>query len=91
MEQEAQQVVASAKELMAIAPIGKERAAVEAIKQDLLGLETSLAVIHGLIENGDYLTAEVQTTALKEKGVTVSGEIQSTIKKTRGRKPRAHA
>jgi len=89
MEQAAQQVVASAKELMAKAPTRKERASVEAIKQDLTGLEAGLAAIHELIENGDYLAAEVQAKALKEKGMALSGEIQSAIEKTRG-KPRAH-
>jgi mannose/fructose/N-acetylgalactosamine-specific phosphotransferase system component IIB len=91
MEKEAQQVVDSTKALLAQAPTGKERAAVEAMKQDLKGLETGLAATHELIEKGDYLGAEVQAKALKEKGVAVSGEIQSAIEKTRGKKPKAHA
>ncbi|HSA86552.1 MAG TPA: hypothetical protein VLE46_10245 [Nitrospira sp.] len=90
MEQEAHRVVASAKDLMAKAPIGKERAAVETIKQDLTGLEADLALMHELIQKGNYLAAEVQAGTLKKKGAAVSGEIQSAIEKTR-RKPRAHA
>lgn len=87
MEKEAQQVVASAKELMAKAPTGKERAAVETIKQDLGGLETSLSAVHQLIEKGDYLGAEVQAKAVKEKGAAVAGEIQNAIDKAKGKSP----
>jgi hypothetical protein len=89
MEKEAQQVVASAKVLMTKAPTGKERAAVETIKQDLSGLETGVGAVHQLIEKEDYLGAEVQAKALKEKGVAVSGEIQNAIDKTKGKKPRS--
>lgn len=87
LEKEAQQVVASAKVLMAKAPTGKERAAVETIKQDLSGLETSVGAVHQLIEKGDYLGAEIQAKALKEKGAAVSGEIQNAIDKAKGKKP----
>ncbi len=91
MEKETQQVVASARDLMGKAPRGKEQAALEAIKQDLAGLETSLTAIHELIEKGDYVGAETQAKAIKEKGAEVSGEIQSAIEKTKGKKPKAHA
>ena len=87
LEKEAQQVVASAKVLMAKAPTGKERAAVETIKQVLSGLETSVGAVHQLIEKGDYLGAEIQAKALKEKGAAVSGEIQNAIDKAKGKKP----
>lgn len=86
MEKEAQKAVASAKELMAKAPTGKERAAVETIKQDLSGLETSVGAVRQLIEKEDYLGAEVQAKALKEKVVAVSGEIQNAIDKAKGKK-----
>ena len=87
MEKEAQKIMASAKELMAKAPTGKERAAVETIKQDLSGLETSVGAVRQLIEKEDYLGAEVQAKALKEKIVAVSGEIQNAIDKAKGKKP----
>lgn len=90
-EQAAQQVVASARELMTRAPTGKERAAVEAIKQQLTALEADFAVIHGLIENGDYLAAKVRAQALKDEGVAISEEIQGAIKKRNEKKPAAHA
>ena len=91
MEKEAQAVMDSAKKLMVNAPTGKERAAVQVIQQDLEGLEKSLSAMHQLIENGDYLAAEIEGKAIKEKGSAVSGEIQSAIDKTKGKKPRAHA
>ncbi len=68
VEKEAQQAVASAKELLAKAPVGKDRAAVESIKHDLSGLEESLGTVHQLIEKGDYTGAEAQAKSLKDKG-----------------------
>jgi hypothetical protein len=91
MEKEAQLMVASAKALMGKAPSGKDRAAVVAIKQDLAGLGTSLSAVHELIEKGDYLGAEAQAKALKEKASAVSVDIQNAIEKTKGEKPRNHA
>jgi hypothetical protein len=90
-EQAAQQVLASARELMTRALIGKERAAVGSIQQQLTALEADFAVIHGLIENGDYLAAKVRAQALKNEGVAISEEIQGTIKKRNEKKPAAHA
>lgn len=86
-EQEAGQVVASVKELIAKAPTGKARAAVETIKQDVEGLETSFNAVHHLIEMGDYFGAEIQAKAVKENGAVLSREIQSTIDKVKGKKP----
>lgn len=87
MEKEAQKIMASAKDLMAKAPTGKERAAVETIKQDLSGLEMSVGAVRQLIEKEDYLGAEIQAKALKEKVVAVSGETQNAIDKAKGKKP----
>src|SRR5262249_37846419 len=58
-EKEAQDAVASAQEFMGKAPSGKDRAAVEAIKQEVAGLATSLNTVHELIQKGDYLTAQI--------------------------------
>jgi hypothetical protein len=62
---------------------------VETIKQDIGGLETSLNAVQQLIEKGDYLGAEVQAKAVKEKGAAVAEEIQHAIEKTTGKKPTA--
>lgn len=91
MEQEALRAVVSAKRLMARVLNGKERDAGEAITQQVTALEAGFVMIHGLIENGDYLAAEMQARALKEKAGAVSGEIRSAIEKAAGRKPKAHA
>lgn len=86
MEKEAQLAVASAKEFMGKAPSGKDRAAVEAIQQEVAGLATSLNAVRELIDKGDYLGAEALAKALKEKATAVSGEIQNAIEKTKGKK-----
>lgn len=90
LEKEAQQAVASAKNLMEKAPTGKEQAALETIEQDIAGLESSFSAVHQLIEMGDYFGAEVQAKAVKEKGAAVSGEIQRAIDKAKEMKRNAH-
>lgn len=82
-EKEAQQAVASTKELIAKAPVGKDRAAVESIKHDLSGLEESLGAVHQLIEKGDYAGAEAQAKSLKDKGAAVFDEIRQAIEKAK--------
>lgn len=89
MENEAQLAVLSTKELMAKAPVGKDRAALGAIEQEVAALATSLNAIHEFIQKGDYLGAQVQAKAVKEKAVTLSAEIQNAIEKTKGKTPRA--
>lgn len=83
LEQEAQLAVASAKELMGKAPIGKERAALETIKQDIAELESMFNAGHQLIEMGDYFGADVQANAVKDKSEAISGEIQRVIDKAK--------
>lgn len=90
LEKEAQLAVTSAKNLMEKAPTGKERAALETIKQEIAGLESSFSAVHQLIEMGDYFGAEVQAEAVKEKGAVVSGEIQRAIDKAKEMKRNAH-
>ena len=91
MEKEAREVVASAEELMAKAPSGKERAALESLQQDLSGLQNGLGAVHQSIEKGDFLSAETQAKTLKNKGASVSEEIQKAIEKTKGKKAKVHA
>ena len=90
MEKEAQQAMESAWELLARAPVGKDRAAVESIKQDFSGLEGYLKGVHDLVEKGDYLAAETQAKALKEKVAAISEEIQKAIAKVKGKGARPH-
>lgn len=90
LEKEAQQAVASAKNLMGKALTGKERAVLEAIKEDIAELESSFSAVHQLIEMGDYFGAEVQAKAVKEKGAVVSGETQRAIDKAKEMKRGSH-
>lgn len=76
---------------MTKAPTGKEQVAVEALKQDLSGLQNGLGSVHQSIEKGDYLGAETRAKTIKDKGASVSEEIQKAIEKTKGRKPKVHA
>lgn len=79
MGKEAGQVVASAKALIAKAPAVNERAALDNVKRDVEGLETSFNTVYLLIEMGDYVGAAVQAKAVKENGAAVSREIQRAI------------
>jgi hypothetical protein len=90
-EKEAQQATESARELIAQAPVGKDRAAVESLKQDVAGLEGALKGLHDLIEKGDYLAAATQAKALKEKATAIGGEIEQAIAKAKGKGARPRA
>jgi len=90
-KKEAQQVVASATELMAKAPTEKERTTVESLKLDLSGLQNDLGVVHQSIEKDDYLGAETQARALKTKGASVFEEIQQAIEETKGKTAKVRA
>ncbi len=79
MRKEAGQVVASAKALIAKAPTVNEWAALDNVKRDVEGLETSFNTVYLLIEMGDYVGAAVQAKAVKENGAAVSREIQRAI------------
>jgi hypothetical protein len=91
LETEAQQVLAAAQALAEKAPTGKERAGLEALKQDLPGLQGSLGHVHQLIEKGDYLGADVQAKAIKEKGAAVSVELEKAMEKAKGPHRKASA
>jgi hypothetical protein len=91
MGKEAGQVVASAKALIAKAPTGNEWAALDNIKRDVEGLETSFNAVYLLIEMGDYVGAEVQARAVKENGTAVSREIQRAIDRTKEMQRSSHS
>lgn len=76
---------------MAKAPTGKDRAAMETIKADISALESNLETVHQLIEKGNYLGAELQAKALKDKGSAISKELRNAIAKVKRKKGKAHA
>jgi len=80
-QQAAQAAVKTAQELVAQAPVGKDRASLEAIKADADGLNGSLAEVQAAIDKEDYLAAQAKATAIQEKGQAVATEIQTAIDK----------
>jgi hypothetical protein len=85
--QVAQEAVKSTVELVAKAPIGKDRAALEAIKNDVEALKASLNQVQIAIDKEDYLTAQTQAKAIHDKGQAVSAEIQNALAKVGKGKP----
>ena len=80
-QQAAQDSVRTTQDLVARAPVGKDRAAVEAIKADAQGLTASLAEVQTAIDSGDYQAAEVKAQAIKDKSEAVGAEIRTALAK----------
>jgi hypothetical protein len=75
------------KELLAAAPKGKEgKEALEAIQGDVVLVESFLAEVSTLINNGDYLTAVDKVKAAGEKAASLKTELEEAIAKKKGRK-----
>jgi len=87
--QVAQEAVKATLDLVAKAPVGKDRAAVEAIKNDVEALKASLNQVQLAIDKEDYLTAQTQAKAIHDKSQAVSAEIQSALAKVGKGKPSA--
>ncbi|HET7910163.1 MAG TPA: hypothetical protein VFL19_05600 [Nitrospira sp.] len=79
--QAAQAAVASAHELVARAPAGKDRAALESIKTDADALKASLNDVQMLVDKADYLTAQTKAKAIQDKADAVSHEIETALAK----------
>ena len=88
-QQVAQEAVKAAVELVAGAPVGKDRAALEAIKNDVEALRASLNQIQLAIDKEDYPSAQTQAKAINDKGQAVSAEIQNALAKVGKGKPSA--
>lgn len=80
-QQAAQESVKTTQGLVQRAPVGKDRAAVEAIKADARGLTASLTEVQTAIDSGDYLAAQAKAKAIKEKSQAVAVEIQTALAK----------
>ena len=80
-QQAAQEVVKSTLNLVAKAPAGKDRAALESIKTDAEALKASLNDVQMLIDKADYLGAQTKAKAIQEKGQAVSKEIETALAK----------
>lgn len=86
-QQVAQAAVKETVDLVAQAPVGKDRAALEAIKTDAEALKASLNQVQVAIEKEDYPAAQAQAKAIHEKSQAVSAEIQSALAKVGKGKP----
>ncbi|MGQ9509956.1 MAG: hypothetical protein ACUVTN_11285 [Thermodesulfobacteriota bacterium] len=84
----AKTAVSEAKALLAKAPKGKGTVAdIQALREDVKGLENSLAEISGLIEKEEFGEAGTKANALKEKASGVSDQIRQALEKVKGAKP----
>ena len=77
----AQASVTSTLELVAKAPVGKDRAALQTIKTDAEALKASLNDVQMMIDKGQYLGAETKANAIQEKADAVSHEIETALAK----------
>lgn len=86
-QQAAQATVKSTLGLVAKAPAGKDRAALESIKTDAEALKASLNDVQMMIDKGDYLGAQTKAKAIQDKGEAVSHEIETALAKIGKGKP----
>lgn len=86
-QQAAQDTVKTTLELVARAPAGKDRAALEAIKADAEALKASLTDVQMMMDKADYLGAQTKAKAIQEKGQAVSKEIETALAKIGKGKP----
>lgn len=85
-QQAAQIAVTTAQQLVAKAPIGKDRAALEAIKADIDGLAASLPDIQKTLDAEDYQAAQAKAKAVQDKSQAVSAELESALAKVHSAK-----
>lgn len=80
-QQAAQTSVASTLELVAKAPAGKDRAALQSIKTDAEALKASLNDVQMMLDKADYLGAQTKAKAIQDKAQAVSHEIETALVK----------
>ena len=78
---EAEQAVKITMDLVAKAPTGKDRAALESIKTDAEALRASLNDVQMMIDKTDYLAAKTKANAIRDKSQAVSHEIETALAK----------
>ncbi|MGH7205801.1 MAG: hypothetical protein ACREI2_06290 [Nitrospiraceae bacterium] len=84
----AQEAVKTTQELVKKGPVGKDRAALQAIKADAQGLTTSLSEVQKALDAGDYQAAQTKAKAIHEKSQAVQAEIQRAMTKVGAPKAR---
>jgi chemotaxis protein histidine kinase CheA len=86
-QQAAQAAVASTLALVAKAPVGKDRAAIQSIKTDAEALKASLNDVQMMLDKADYLGAQTKGKAIQDKAESVSHEIETALAKIGKGKP----
>lgn len=82
----AKEAVKKTQALVARAPVGKDRAAVEAIKNDAKALTASLNEVQMAMDTEDYLTAQAKAKAVQDKSLALSSEVRGALAKVGGAK-----
>jgi hypothetical protein len=82
----AKNAVKKTQALVAKAPVGKDRAAVEAIKHDAKALTASLNDVQMAMDAEDYLTAQAKAKAVQDKSLALASEVHGALAKTGGAK-----
>ncbi|MFM8541494.1 MAG: hypothetical protein ACKOBZ_08510 [Nitrospira sp.] len=77
----AKDAVKATQGLVAKAPVGKDRVAVEAIKSDAKALTGSLSDVQAALDAEDYLTAQAKAKAVLDKSNSLSTEVKSALAK----------
>jgi hypothetical protein len=80
-QQVAQEAVKATQDLVDKAPVGKDRAAVEAIKNDAQALKSLLNQVQLSLDKEDYPAAQAQAKAINDMSQAISGEIQQALAK----------
>jgi len=79
--------VDSAKTMLAKAPTGKdEKAAVETMKSDIAGAETSLEEVRQAIAQQDYFGAKAKAEAIQQKAMQVVTDVTAAIERVGGKR-----
>jgi hypothetical protein len=88
----AQAAMDTANFILPKAPRGKEtKEALELIKSDLLGAQTSLDEAKAAFQRGDYLEAKAKAQAVKTKSESLLGELKAAFEKARRPVPKMPA
>ncbi len=82
----AKEAVKQAQALVVRAPVGKDRAAVEAIKNDSKALTASLNDVQMAIDAEDYLAAQAKAKAVQDKSRALAAEVKGALAKVGGAK-----
>jgi len=71
-------------QLVTKAPKGKEgKEAIEAIKLDLTGIESSVGEVSGLVASGDLLGAQTKVNAAQQKATQINAELKGVLDKAK--------